>query len=116
MVRAGARLHELREVQAYSDGSDLVFPGACEGPLWDMTLSKLVKELGFDADVHGFRTRFRIWAQERTNLPRDVAELALAHVMRNKVEAAHARSDLFDKRRKMMDTWGALLSGGREKW
>ena len=62
----------LREVRAYGDGSNLVFPGAREGrPLSDMTLSKLVKELGFDADVHGFRTSFRMWAQERTNFPRE---------------------------------------------
>ena len=75
-----------------------------------MTLSKLVKELGFDADVHGFRTSFRMWAQERTNFPREVAEAALAHTIKNQAEAAYARSDLFEKRRKMMDAWAAFLT------
>ena len=76
-----------------------------------MTLSKLVKELGFDADVHGFRTSFRTWVQERTGYPRDVAEAALAHVTTNKVEAAYARSDLFEKRCEMMEAWSRYLAG-----
>ena len=61
-----------------ADGSGLVFPGTKRGKaLSDMTLSML-KGLGFDADVHGFRTSFRTWAQEQTNFPREVAEAALA--------------------------------------
>ena len=56
-------------------------------------------------DVHGFRTSFKTWAQERTNTPRDVSEAALAHVVKNKAEAAYARSDFFDKRRKLMQNW-----------
>ena len=80
-----------------------MFPGTKTGkPLSDMTLSKLVKELGFDADVHGFRTSFKTWAQERTNFPREVSEAALAHTIRDRAEAAYARSDLFDKRRNLM--------------
>jgi integrase len=98
----------LAEAKGLTDGEGLVFPGTKTGkPLSDMTLSKLVKELGFDADVHGFRTSFRTWAQERTNFPREVAEAALAHTIKDKAEAAYARSDMFDKRRKMMDAWGA---------
>lgn len=69
----------LRQALALGDGAGLVFPGTKAGrPLSDMTLSKLVKELGFDGDVHGFRTSFRTWAQELTNFPREVAEAALA--------------------------------------
>lgn len=75
-----------------------------------MTLSKLVKELGFNADVHGFRTSFRTWAQERTNYPREVAEAALAHKVKDKSEAAYARSNLFEKRAKMMDAWGGYIA------
>jgi integrase len=74
-----------------------------------MTLSKLVKELGFDADIHGFRTSFRTWVQERTDYPREIAEHALAHVVGNAVEAAYARSDLFEKRRALMADWAAYL-------
>jgi integrase len=104
----------LREAEKLADGSGLVFPGTRHGrPLSDMTLSKLVKELGFSADVHGFRTSFRTWAQERTNFPREVAEAALAHVIKDKAEAAYARSDLFEKRRKMMESWATYLSVGQ---
>lgn len=100
----------LEAAKTLGDGSALVFPGTRRGrPLSDMTLSKLVKELGFAADVHGFRTSFRTWVQEKTEFPREVAEAALAHVVGNQVEAAYARSDLFEKRRAMMEAWAAFL-------
>ena len=60
---------------------------------------------------HGFRSSFRDWAAERTDHPREVIEAALAHVVPNKVEAAYARSDLFDRRRHLMDDWTAYLEG-----
>ncbi len=101
----------LKKAEALDDGSGLVFPATKVGkPLSDMTLSKLTRELGFDAHVHGFRTSFKTWAQERTNLPREVSEAALAHTIKDKAEAAYARSDLFEKRRKMMESWAAFLS------
>ncbi len=100
----------LRTAKGLGDGTGLVFPGTKTGkPLSDMTVSKLVKELGFDADVHGFRTSFRTWALERTNFPREVAEAALAHTIKDKAEAAYARSDVFEKRRKMMEAWSKYL-------
>lgn len=100
----------LREPEALRDGSDLMFPGTRKGrPLSDMTLSKLVKELGFDVHIHGFRTSFRTWAQERTSFAREVAEAALAHTVGDAVERVHARSDLLDKRRCMMETWADCL-------
>lgn len=105
----------LRQVRELSDGSDLVFPGIRAGkPLSDMTLSKLIKELGFDADIHGFRTSFRMWAQEQTNFPREVAEAALAHTIRDKAEAAYARSDLFEKRREMMQAWEGYVLANQD--
>ena len=76
----------------------------------DQTLSKLVKENGFAADIHGFRTSFKTWTQERTNTAREVSEAALAHTIQNKAEAAYARSDLFEKRRALMDRWAAHLA------
>lgn len=101
----------LRQAEPLGDGTGLVFPGTKSGKaLSDMTLSKLVKELGFDADIHGFRTSFRTWAQERTNFPREVAEAALAHTIKDKAEAAYARSDLFEKRHKMMEAWAAYIA------
>ncbi|WP_246227610.1 tyrosine-type recombinase/integrase [Roseobacter ponti] len=96
----------LTGAKALSDGTGLVFPGTKFGkPLSDMTLSKLVKGLGYDVDVHGFRTSFKTWAQERTNAPRDVSEAALAHSVKDKAEAAYARSDFFEKRRSIMNKW-----------
>lgn len=102
----------LRSAKNLSDGSDFVFCGTKFGkPLSDMTLSKLVKELGFDADVHGFRTSFRTWVQEKTDISREVAESALAHSIKDKSEAAYARSDLFEKRRELMEAWAGYLAG-----
>lgn len=78
-----------------------------------MTLSKLVKELGFDPDVHGFQTFFRTWGQERTNFPREVQEAALGHKTGDAAEQAHARSDMFEKRRMMMENWSGYLKSSR---
>ena len=102
--------------QAKALGNEgLVFPGMRPGrPMSDMTMSKLVKELGFPVDIHGFRTSFRTWVQEQTNTAHEVAERALAHKTTNKVEAAYARSDLFEKRRKLMDAWASYLDDGQE--
>ena len=69
-----------------------------------------MKELGFPVDVHGFPTSFRTWTQERTNFPREVAEAALAHIAGDAAERAYARSDLFEKRRKMMEAWAGFLA------
>ena len=111
---SGRSLAILKEAKALGIGTGLVFPGLKPGkPMSDMTLSKLIKELGFDADVHGFRTSFRTWAQERTNFPREVAEAALAHAVGDAVEQAYARSDVFEKRRKMMDAWAAFIGEKR---
>lgn len=93
------------------DDSDLVFPGTKAGkPLSDMTLSKLLRELKIDAVPHGYRSSFRDWAGEATAHPREVIEFALAHVIRDKAEAAYARSDLFHKRRLLMDDWSSYLT------
>ncbi len=92
------------------DGDDLVFPGTKDKrPLSDMTLSKLMRELGICAVPHGFRSSFRVWAGEQTHHPHEVMEFALAHVIKNKAEAAYARSDLFDKRRALMVDWSDYL-------
>ena len=62
---------------------------------------------------HGFRSSFRDWAAEETDHPREVIEAALAHVVQNKVEAAYARSDLFERRRRLMNDWEAYLADSR---
>jgi integrase len=65
--------------------------------------------------VHGFRSSFRDWAAERTNFPSEVAEMALAHAVGSKVEAAYRRSDLFDKRRRLMETWATFCAAREQK-
>ena len=69
----------------------------------DATLSGLLQQLGIGAVPHGFRSSFRDWASERTDHPREVIEAALAHVVRNRTEAAYAPSDLFERRRRLMN-------------
>ena len=107
-------LDVLQQAKALG-GDGLIFPGMRSGrPMSDMTMSKLVKELGYPVDIHGFRTSFRTWVQEQTNTAHEVAERALAHKTTNKVEAAYARSDLFEKRRELMDSWANFIQNGYE--
>ena len=73
-------------------------------------VGRLLKRHGIAAVPHGFRSSFRDWAAEMTDHPREVIEAALAHVVRNKVEAAYRRTDLFERRR-LMDDWAAYLAG-----
>jgi integrase len=94
-------------------GNPYVFPGARQGrPLSNMALLQLMRGMDYGVDgnrgnyvPHGFRSSFRDWSGEVSSFPRDVAEMALAHVIENKVEAAYRRGDLFNKRRKMMQDW-----------
>jgi len=103
-------LDVLQKAKTLGD-EGLIFPGMRSGrPMSDMTMSKLVKELGYPVDIHGFRTSFRTWVQEQTNTAHEVAERALAHKTTNKVEAAYARSDLFEKRRELMNAWASYLN------
>lgn len=111
-VPLAPRAIEILEQAAADDSKpeDLVFPSATTGrALSDMTLSKLMKELGIAAVPHGFRSSFRDWAGEQTNHPREVVEFALAHVISDRAEAAYARSDLFDKRKVLMSDWATNI-------
>ena len=110
---SGRAVEILREAWLLGDGAGLVFPGVRGNPLSNMTLSKLVKEQGIRAVPHGFRSSFRDWAAERTDHPREVIEAALAHAVANPTEAAYARSDLFARRRHLMDDWAAYLGEAR---
>ncbi len=104
----------LQAARTLRDATGLVFPNPRGKPLSDMTLSKLLKEQGVQAVPHGFRSSFRDWASEETNHPREVVEAALAHRVKDKVEAAYARSTLFERRRRLMADWGAYLAGTPE--
>ena len=107
-------LEVLREARALTDGSGLVFPSQRARAIHGGTVSKLMRELGIDAVPHGFRSSFRDWAAECTDVPREVCELALAHVNSDRVEAAYRRTDLFDRRRALMEQWSEFVGGGSE--
>ena len=100
------------------DGNTHVFPGSRKGrPLSNMALLQLMRGMGYGVNgsrgpyvPHGFRASFRDWSGEVSSFPRDVAEMALAHVIENKVEAAYRRGDLFEKRTAMMEAWASFLA------
>ncbi|MFP3984115.1 MAG: tyrosine-type recombinase/integrase [Desulfurivibrionaceae bacterium] len=87
------------------EGSPYIFPGPRGGPLSDMSISTVCKRMEVKAVPHGFRSTFRDWCAENTNFPREVAEMALAHTIESKVEAAYRRGNLFQKRRHLMKAW-----------
>lgn len=100
----------LTEARTLFGSEGLIFPGTRHGrALSDATLLKLLNENGFDAHIHGFRAGFRTWTQEKTNVQREVAEQALAHTIKSAAEASYARSNLFEKRRDLMERWAAYL-------
>ena len=92
--------------------SPLVFTKRRGKPLVDIELRRLLWKQNIAAVPHGFRSSFRDWAAEETDHPREVIEAALAHVVQNRVEAAYARSDLFERRRILMDDWSRYLAQG----
>jgi integrase len=101
--RAVALLAVLQETRT----SDFIFPGnGLNRPLSGMAMAMLLRRIKVDSiTVHGFRSTFRDWASETTAFPHEVCEQALAHSIGNKTEAAYRRGDLFEKRRKLMETW-----------
>ncbi len=108
----------LRGIPGFEDGDpdQLAFCAPRGGMLSDMALSMQMRRLKFKdkggrtAVPHGLRSTFRDWASERTNYPSEVAEMALAHAVSDKVEAAYRRGDLFQKRRQMMADWAGFLA------
>jgi integrase len=90
--------------------SDLVFPGR-NGAMGANVVARLLQNLvGSKAKPHGLRSTFRDWAAEQTSFPREAIEMALAHQTISKVEAAYLRSDLFEKRRRLMDAWAEFCA------
>ena len=106
---SGRALEVLADARELTGGAGLVFPSKGGKPLSDSAMSKLLRDQGIAAVPHGMRSSFRQWAAERTNTPREVCELALAHVNKDRIEAAYQRSDLYDLRRKLMQSWAAFL-------
>jgi integrase len=90
----------------------LIFPGAKAGrPLSDVALLAILRRMGVDAVVHGFRSAFTDWAHERTNFPAEAIDLALAHTVTDKVAAAYRRGDQFDRRRRLVAEWADFCAG-----
>jgi integrase len=102
--RAVTILNKMYEARTH----DYVFPGSLGGrPLSVMAMDMVLRRMGQDVTVHGFRSSFRDWAGNETRFPRELAEHALAHVMGDKAEQAYRRSDALEKRRALMEAWAA---------
>jgi len=112
---ASRRIFE-RAAELRTAGARYVFHGArLDKPMSDMTLMKVLRDMKEGCTAHGFRSSFRDWVSESTNFPGDLAEAALAHAIGNKTEAAYRRGNLLEKRRALMDAWGAYCAGGTGK-
>ena len=111
---SGRAVEILQAARKLGDGRRrLVFPSRGDKPISVTRLPRMLHSLKIAAVPHGFRSSFRDWAAEETNHPREVVEAALAHMVANQTEAAYARSDLFERRRCLMDEWAAYLRAGR---
>jgi integrase len=105
--RAVAMLRTLER----SKRSEFVFASrAPRKPLSNMALHMVLRRMGVDVTVHGFRSSFRDWAGNETPSPREVVETALAHVVGDKAEQAYRRSDALEKRRKLMEAWASFCT------
>ena len=106
-VPLSAELVAMLEAMPHREG--WVFPGAGRkpGPLTSAATLKLVKQLRPGLTAHGFRSTFRDWAADQTGYPRDVAEMALAHTIKDKSEAAYRRSDMLERRARLMQEWAS---------
>lgn len=100
----------LKEAEPLSTGSKYIFPGrSVEKPMSNMVFLQILKRMEVPVTAHGFRSSFRDWAAETTSFPRELAEMALAHKIENKVEAAYRRGDLLEKRRELMNEWARYI-------
>jgi integrase len=97
---------------AMKDDPEFLFPGRrATKPMSNMAMSMLMRRMGYeDFTVHGFRSTFRDWAAERTSYPREVAEMALAHIVSDETESAYFRSDMIEKRRRLAEEWSKWCS------
>jgi integrase len=110
---SGRALAIVKALRQSAGGREFVFAGHKAGkPLSGEALAMVLRRMKIDdVTVHGFRSTFRDWAAERTNFPREVVEMALAHRVGTEVELAYRRSDLFERRRRLMAAWGEFCAG-----
>ncbi|CAN5277377.1 site-specific integrase [soil metagenome] len=106
----------LRAAKTLSKQSEFVFPGRIgTRPMSNMAFLMLLRRLNVDYTVHGFRSSFRDWASERTSFTREICEAALAHMVKDRTEAAYRRGDLFEKRRELMESWAVYVASTEAK-
>ena len=101
----------LRQARDWGDGTGLIFPSVRGKPLTDSTISKLLRENNVGCVPHGMRSSFRDWAAECSDVPREIAEHALAHVEGSASELAYRRTDYFERRRGLMQDWADYILG-----
>ena len=112
MPLSGRAIEILKAASSLTKRGGYVFPGVEADRLSNMAFLMLLRRMGKDCTVHGFRSAFRTWAEEKTNFPRQVYEGALAHGINDKTEASYNRTDQIEKRRKLMAAWESYISGG----
>ncbi len=101
----------LQQAKLLAVDSELVFPGTKPGkPMSNMVFLMMLRRKEYTVTAHGFRSAFRDWAAECTNFPREVCEMALAHTIKSKAEAAYRRGDLLEKRRQLMTSWEEFVT------
>ncbi len=112
MPLCGRALEILEEARTLVEGaSPFLFPNRVGKQLEEKQLRGMFRKHKIAAVPHGFRSSFRDWAAEEADHPHEVIEAALAHVVQNRVEAAYRRTDLFERRRRLMSDWAAYLVG-----
>jgi len=105
---SAAAIALVKSLREFSRG-DFLFPGLKPGrPISNMAMDKSVRDAGLDFTVHGFRSTFKDWATERTSFPHELSEMALAHTIKDKTEAAYRRGDMLEKRRELMEAWAGF--------
>ena len=105
----------LREARALNPDAELLFEGTKKGrQLSDMTFTKVLRDAGMGerATAHGFRSSFKDWSSEAARVPNEVSEAALAHAIKDRVQAAYLRTDFFEQRKSLMEAWARHCGSG----
>ncbi len=110
---SGEAVRVLEVMRPLCGRSGLVFPSQRDKPMSRATMISALHGAGIHCTMHGFRSSFRVWAAERSNATRDIAEMCLAHQVGTAIERSYNRAEMFEKRRALMDAWAAYLTGAR---
>lgn len=108
-VLRAAKLLQPKPTDEAKKPTGMIFPGSTKGVLSDMTFTQIMRRMKVDHTMHGFRASFRTWAAEVAHYDHDLLEFALAHVVGDATVRAYQRSDMVEKRRKLMQDWAAYI-------